>query len=641
MDYSSLSDDQLKQMLGGAASAPAQGSASDYSSMSDEQLKQLLGGTAAPKATYAEDVQKLVSDPGKVAWEDVKRIPGDIADAAKAGVGRVASYASEPRNALADAISISRKMNPLMNLWDTAKGIVNDPEASARAVADPNRPVSSALNLATLGMGGGATVGRGALALGTKTALGADKLAQFPISALSGVSPDVMQLASKAGELGGKEGAAFTGQMRKTAAPGAPVETAQRAVDAKAAVKSEAYLANKANWDEAGKYLDIAPVEDAVNRGRAMTRMDDGLVFNAQGEAALDRIGDKVQAWKTHGVPANMPEAVAPAPTPGRTGRSYPALVSSPATRFFSPEGMPPVYPAGHTPPGLFDKLPEGSSGRRFAMNEPGVAVSTPRVDPSVTSALSSWVNTVPEPHGPKITGATPTSGVMGPQPSRANTIAGFDKLKQAIGEIVFDKNMAPENTAARKAAMGVYNSIKEEIGKQAPNYAKAMEQAQKHIEELHEIRSTLSLGEKKSVDQALAKLQSTLRNDVASRFGFRKKALLDELAKYEPTLPYELAGQSASAVLPRGLAKFAGTINAGTHAAVGAAHGGVMGGLGAMLTPAALIPLALSSPRLVNEARYGVGAATRGARKAGLTQKNAGISIEALRMLGQNRNQE
>lgn len=395
----------------------------------------------------------------------------------------------------------------------------------------------------------------------------------------AGVGADDIRLAARAGMLGGEENAAFRGQMTRTAPMDVPVELAERGAAKEAQQAREAYLANKENWNEANKYLDIAPVEGAVEKGRGMTRFD-GLAYNLEGDKALDAIAARIAEWKNKAVPENVPKAVEPAP-PLRAGESRSSLISSPETSIYTREGAP----AG--------PLPEDAYVRRAAIDEPGTITTIPERRPTNEAILDQLVNEREATHAPRFTGPAPDTGVMGPHPSSAYTIEGFDKLKQAVGELVFTRNIAPEGTAARAAAMTVYNAIKDEIGKQAPNYAKAMGDAQEAIEQLKEIRKGLSVNERASMDTTLSKLQSAMRSDVAGRFGARKQ-LVDVLAQHEPTLPYALAGQSMSSIAPRGMT-------------ARLMAGGELVGHG--LTAGTTLPaLALSSPRLVGEAANAAG---------------------------------
>jgi len=188
-------------------------------------------------------------------------------------------------------------------------------------------------------------------------------------------------------------------------------------------------------------------------------------------------------------------------------------------------------------------------------------------------------------------------------------TIEGFDKLKQAISDI---QQSQPYGTPARKVADEMYNAVKNEIIKQAPDYAKVMSDYETASALLKDIEGSLSLGKKATVDASIRKLQSIMRNNANTNYG-RRVDLAKELAATgvpgAETLMPQIAGQMLNSYTPRGI------------------QGGVLPGAvgGAALTaaftnPAALIPIAggalASSPRLVGEAAYYAGKAGGAAQR-------------------------
>lgn len=188
--------------------------------------------------------------------------------------------------------------------------------------------------------------------------------------------------------------------------------------------------------------------------------------------------------------------------------------------------------------------------------------------------------------------------------PNIRGTPEDFDLLKQSLGEIW---STTRAGTKARLAADEIYNSVKNQITKQAPTYSRVMDEYSQAAKQLSELTSTFSLGEKASTDTTMRKLQSVMRNNVNTNYGQRAK-LMDVLARYEPELPNVIAGQSMSSVAPRGLAR------------LGSVAGGVLAGTTA---PTALPLVAATSPRLVGEAAYAGGRAVGAARRAGVTADN------------------
>lgn len=174
----------------------------------------------------------------------------------------------------------------------------------------------------------------------------------------------------------------------------------------------------------------------------------------------------------------------------------------------------------------------------------------------------------------------------QGLNPKEFHTPEGLDALKRTIGDL---RDSTDFGTPARLAADRVYNAVKGEILKQAPEYASVMEAYQKASDKLKETTKTFSLGERATGDTASRKLQSALRNNVNTNFGERH-ALLDELAAHDPTLPAAIAGQSLNSLAPRGLIGRGGMLAAGGTIASNPLH--------ALTLPAFL-------PRVVGEGAY------------------------------------
>jgi hypothetical protein len=140
-----------------------------------------------------------------------------------------------------------------------------------------------------------------------------------------------------------------------------------------------------------------------------------------------------------------------------------------------------------------------------------------------------------------------------------------------------------------------VYSAIRGEVVKQAPDYAKVMEDYEVASDLLSEISTTLSQNPRASIDTQVRKLQSILRNNANTNYG-RRVELGEMLAQQgAPTLFPELAGQAMSSWTPRGLS--------GAMSGVGAAYGAFQG-----LTPTGVVQLAATSPRAVGETAYFAG---------------------------------
>lgn len=178
-----------------------------------------------------------------------------------------------------------------------------------------------------------------------------------------------------------------------------------------------------------------------------------------------------------------------------------------------------------------------------------------------------------------------------GSDPADYHTPIGIDALKRSLGNL---RDSTAPHSPERVSADRIYNAVRGEIANQAPAYSKMMEDYAKASDKIKEAEKTFSLGEKATGDTAARKLTSATRNNISTNFGERAK-LLDELAKYDPTLPYAIAGQATNSLAPRGL--------------VG--RGGLMAlGGSVVANPLNVLAAPFFSPRLVGEGAYYAGKA-------------------------------
>lgn len=182
--------------------------------------------------------------------------------------------------------------------------------------------------------------------------------------------------------------------------------------------------------------------------------------------------------------------------------------------------------------------------------------------------------------------------------PGQTADVMSFDALKQGLGAIY---QRQPFGSNERRVAGNVYNAVKSTITEQAPGYAAVMNRYSAMKDQTAEIRAALGNSNRSSADTVIGKLLSTMRNDVSSRYGARADAL-QQVAQHAPNLPYALAGQTANAVLPRGIV------------ARGLAAAKMDHGIGS-LANVATIPF--SSPRVVGAGNYAAGVAGRYAPSA------------------------
>ena len=173
--------------------------------------------------------------------------------------------------------------------------------------------------------------------------------------------------------------------------------------------------------------------------------------------------------------------------------------------------------------------------------------------------------------------------------PAEYHTPEGIDQLKQSVGQIL--EGLQPR-TQSDMVIKGVYSSIKNEINKQAPTYAKTMKSYSESTDLIREIERALSISDKASADTAMRKLQSLMRNNVQTNYGQRLKLAQELEAQGGQQMMPALAGQAMADWTPRGIQRAAALPSAL-----------MSGGL----------TLPLQSPRLIGETAYGAGATTRG----------------------------
>lgn len=179
--------------------------------------------------------------------------------------------------------------------------------------------------------------------------------------------------------------------------------------------------------------------------------------------------------------------------------------------------------------------------------------------------------------------------------PADFHTPEGMDELKKAVGGML--EKIPFNESEVRKAIGGVYSSIKDEIKKQAPVYESVMKKYSEGLDQASELKKALGLGKKSSVDTALRKLQSVMRDNVNTNYGNRVNyAETLEQASGKPIMA-QLAGQALSSPTPRGLQRVLPSFT----------------GLGALaLDPMYLATLPAQSPRLMGEATILAGKASR-----------------------------
>ena len=172
--------------------------------------------------------------------------------------------------------------------------------------------------------------------------------------------------------------------------------------------------------------------------------------------------------------------------------------------------------------------------------------------------------------------------------PLQFHTPAGLDALKKQIYDI--GSGLPGYGTPSHKVVGDVYNAIKDQIVKQAPQYGVVMRDYENASNILREMEKTLSLNPKANVDTTVRKLQSVLRNNANTNYGRREELANILSSKGSGTLMPSLAGQALSSATPRSMQ---GIVSAGGMGITGLVNPGVLAGL------------ATTSPRLMGETAY------------------------------------
>jgi len=201
--------------------------------------------------------------------------------------------------------------------------------------------------------------------------------------------------------------------------------------------------------------------------------------------------------------------------------------------------------------------------------------------------------------------------------PAQFHTPYDLDKLKQSLWNI--SKKYEP-GTRGRAVANTAYNAVKSEIAAQAPGYSAVMSGFQEASEVIDELNDIFKLKDKKArraaAEPALRRLQSVMRNNVATSYGGRAELIknLTSVPGGEKIMP-AIAGQELSGWLPRGLASMA-VPSVGISAV--SAFPAIQAGAASAMNPAALAYLSLMSPKVMGGLTYGTGAAGRGVAETG-----------------------
>jgi len=166
-------------------------------------------------------------------------------------------------------------------------------------------------------------------------------------------------------------------------------------------------------------------------------------------------------------------------------------------------------------------------------------------------------------------------------------TAVDLDALKRRLNNVY---PQSKDQKQAQRAIAGMVDSVKSTITDSVPGYAEAMKFYDTQMDMIREIDRALGAGDKVSKETALNKIMQTLKSTPAGEY---KQSLLGQLeAQGGVNVRPAIAGQLLSDIAPRSLTG-RGVLGAG--------------GFAAMSNPAFIPALALTSPRVMGEAAYGV----------------------------------
>lgn len=187
-----------------------------------------------------------------------------------------------------------------------------------------------------------------------------------------------------------------------------------------------------------------------------------------------------------------------------------------------------------------------------------------------------------------------------------------MDAFKQDLYDIGSKVGGAYDRDAARIAG-AAYNAVRSELVRHDPVYANIMRDYERAAREAQQLEGTFGLaaarGKQPNIDSASRRLLSIMRNNAHTNYGQRatqgrRLADLDTSGTLMPTL----AGQTLSAIPPRGLQGLGATTAAVTTA----------------LTNPSMLPAFVGfSPRVAGEAAYGLGRVAGTGRRAATTLRD------------------
>ncbi len=187
--------------------------------------------------------------------------------------------------------------------------------------------------------------------------------------------------------------------------------------------------------------------------------------------------------------------------------------------------------------------------------------------------------------------------------PEASRTAENLDFLKKQLGYI--KENKAQYGTSERAIATIAYNNVRQTIVDAFPDYAPVMKRFDEARQVLKSVEQELIGNPNASVDTALRKMQTILKQDTTGASSRRADLVNFLKDNGAPHLMERLAGQAMNPIMPKTLGK---TIGSALIGGGGAALGGVLPATGGL----ALLGLPLASPRVLGELSYKLGQASQ-----------------------------
>lgn len=170
-------------------------------------------------------------------------------------------------------------------------------------------------------------------------------------------------------------------------------------------------------------------------------------------------------------------------------------------------------------------------------------------------------------------------------------TLGSMDRLKRRLDDVEIDAI----GTKSGMVKSSVRNAVANEIRRQSPEYSQIMQPYEDAKNLVDDIKSSLSIGDRKTASQSLRKLQQVTRNNVNTNFGrnISLVAELDDLTDFN--IVDQLSARALQPLAPTSIGRMADKANV---MAVGAQA----------VDPGAMLNLLPSMPRVAGEAGYYTG---------------------------------